>query len=141
VISVDDSDPVPVFEQVRAQIAAQIVTGVLRIDQRLPTVRQLARDLRIAPGTVARAYQLLENEGLVTTGRRAGTRVSIDADQYPDVLDSALDYADAAQARGLTLEQATFALNAAWKTDPGHQRKRGRDAGHDQRDGPLTPRE
>lgn len=126
-ISVDDSGPVPVFEQVRAQIAAQILTGALHTGQRLPTVRQLARELRIAPGTVARAYHLLENEGLVTTGRRAGTRVGIDADQYPEVLDSALDYADAAQARGLTLEQATFALNAAWNAEPGHRRKPERD--------------
>ncbi|NNC11953.1 GntR family transcriptional regulator [Planctomonas sp. JC2975] len=127
-ISIDDSDPVPVFEQVRSQIAAQILTGALQVDQNLPTVRQLARDLRIAPGTVARAYQLLESEGLVTTGRRAGTRVSIDADQYPDVLDSALGYADAARARGLTLEQAVFALNAAWNTGPERRRRRERDA-------------
>ncbi|MGN6199723.1 GntR family transcriptional regulator [Humibacter sp.] len=122
-ISIDDSGPVPVYEQLRAQIAAQILTGALQPGQKLPTVRQLARDLRIAPGTVARAYQLLENEGLVTTGRRAGTRVGIDADQYPDVLDAALDYADAAQARGLTLEQATFALNAAWNTNPGDRQR------------------
>jgi GntR family transcriptional regulator len=123
VISIDDSDPIPVFEQVRAQIAAQILTGALQTGQRLTTVRQLARDLRIAPGTVARAYQLLENEGFVTTGGRAGTRVAIDADRYPDVLDAALGYADAAQARGLTLQQATFALSAAWNTDTGSGKK------------------
>ncbi|MFC4241821.1 GntR family transcriptional regulator [Gryllotalpicola reticulitermitis] len=116
-IRVDDFDPTPVFEQIRAQIAAQILTGALQTEQRLPTVRQLARDLRIAPGTVARAYQLLESEGLVTTGGRAGTRVSIDADQYPDVLDSAFDYADKARVRGLSLEQAVFALTAAWNAD------------------------
>jgi len=128
VISVDESDPLPVFEQIRAQIAAQILTGTLHVDERLPTVRQLARDLRIAPGTVARAYRLLENEGLVTTGGRAGTRVGINADQYPDVLDAAIDYADAAHAHGLTLEQATFALQAAWDTT---QSARRRDAAQD----------
>jgi len=75
-IMLDLDDPTPPFEQVRRQISELIVAGVLAEATRLPTVRQLAADLRIAPGTVARAYKELEAEGLVKTRRGAGTRVA-----------------------------------------------------------------
>ena len=76
IITVDSRSPVPLFEQVRAQIAAAIESGQLPAEQRLPTVRQLAADLRLAVNTVARAYQELEAAGLVRTGGRNGTFVA-----------------------------------------------------------------
>ncbi|HEY5223904.1 MAG TPA: GntR family transcriptional regulator [Microbacteriaceae bacterium] len=114
-ITVDDANPMPAFEQIRSQLAGLILLGSLGADQRLPSVRQLAADLRLAPGTVARAYALLESEGLVTTHRGAGTRVSVQADNYPDVLDAALDFAEAANDRGLDLDRAILAVRAAWE--------------------------
>ena len=114
VITVDDDNPMPAFEQVRSQLANQILLGSLSAGERLPTVRQLARDLRLAPGTIARAYGLLESEGLIETRRGAGTRVSIQADQYPDVLDAAIDFAEIAKAHQLDLERAVLAVRAAW---------------------------
>jgi DNA-binding transcriptional regulator YhcF (GntR family) len=76
IVTVDPRSPVPLFEQVRAQIAAAIESGQVPAEQRLPTVRQLAADLRIAVNTVARAYQELEAAGLVRTGGRNGTFVA-----------------------------------------------------------------
>jgi DNA-binding transcriptional regulator YhcF (GntR family) len=55
-------------------------TGELAPGHRLPTVRRLAEDLGVAPGTVARAYRELEASGLVETRGRNGTFVSFDAD-------------------------------------------------------------
>src|SRR5674476_1135471 len=55
--------PTPQYEQVRAQIAALVSAGDLDDGNRLPTVRALANDLGIAPGTIARAYQELEAAG------------------------------------------------------------------------------
>ena len=72
---VDPSDPTPPYEQLRRQVAQHIATGALAEGDRLPTVRQLARDLGLAAGTVARAYKELESAGLVETRRAAGTRV------------------------------------------------------------------
>lgn len=77
-------DPTPPFEQLRAQIASAIAAGVLPAGSRLPTVRQLAGDLGIATGTVARTYKELEQAGLVTTARRAGTTVTGAAPATPD---------------------------------------------------------
>jgi DNA-binding transcriptional regulator YhcF (GntR family) len=77
-VEVDTLSPVPPYEQVRAQLAELVSGGVLGPDDRLPPIRQLAADLGIAPGTVARAYRLLESAGLVRTGRGGGTRVVAD---------------------------------------------------------------
>lgn len=74
-IIIDPSAPSPPSEQIRLQIADLIRSGDLPGGHRLPSIRQLASDLRVAPGTVARAYSDLESEGLVETNRAAGTRV------------------------------------------------------------------
>ncbi|WP_156032240.1 GntR family transcriptional regulator, partial [Clavibacter michiganensis] len=52
----------------------RVRAGKLPANQRLPTVRQLAADLQVAPGTVGKAYALLESEGLLVTNRSKGTR-------------------------------------------------------------------
>ncbi|MGW2745190.1 GntR family transcriptional regulator [Streptomyces sp. NPDC001450] len=75
-VRVDTTSPVPPYEQIRAQLAALITTGRLPEGERLPTVRQLAADLGLAAGTVARAYRELEAASLILTRRGAGTRVA-----------------------------------------------------------------
>jgi len=75
-ITVDNSSPVPPFEQVRAQLATQIADGLLVPGTRLPTVRQLADDLGLAVNTVARSYRELEAAGMVETRGRGGTVVT-----------------------------------------------------------------
>jgi DNA-binding transcriptional regulator YhcF (GntR family) len=78
-LRVDLSSPVPPYEQLRAQIAGLIATGGLHQDDRLPSVRQLAADLGLAGGTIARAYRELERAGLVEGRGRHGTVVRPDA--------------------------------------------------------------
>ncbi|MFI9171711.1 GntR family transcriptional regulator [Streptomyces lincolnensis] len=75
-LRVDTTSPVPPYEQIRAQLATLIGTGRLATGERLPTVRQLAADLGLSPGTVARAYRELEAAELIRTRRGAGTRVA-----------------------------------------------------------------
>lgn len=75
-VRVDPSDPTPPYEQLRRQLAGAIQAGTLASGTRLPTVRQLAGDLGLAPGTVMRAYSELEASGLVTTRRGLGTVVA-----------------------------------------------------------------
>ncbi len=74
-LRVDLSSPVPPYEQVREQLAGLITIGDLRPGRRLPPVRQLAADLGLAPGTVARAYRELEQDALVEGRGRRGTLV------------------------------------------------------------------
>jgi GntR family transcriptional regulator len=79
-ITVDSSLEIAPYQQIEEQIRAAIQRGDLPSGALLPTVRQLADDLNVAPNTVARAYANLAESGwLVSEGRR-GTRI---ADRLP----------------------------------------------------------
>ncbi|MGZ4621259.1 MAG: GntR family transcriptional regulator [Blastococcus sp.] len=69
------TDPTPPYEQLRRQLTELISSGVLAPGDRLPPLRQLAADLGLAVGTVARSYRELEAAGLVRSRRGGGTRV------------------------------------------------------------------
>ena len=69
-------DPTPPYEQLRRQLVDLIEGGQLAEGERLPPLRQLAGDLGLAVGTVARTYRELEGAGLVRSRRGAGTRVA-----------------------------------------------------------------
>lgn len=72
----DEGSPVPPFEQLRRQLADAVRAGRLAPGTRLPSVRQLAGDLGLAPNTVAKAYKALEDEDLVRAHGRRGTVVT-----------------------------------------------------------------
>jgi GntR family transcriptional regulator len=72
-LRVDPDLPLPVYEQIRSQVARLAASGQVTGGTRLPTIRQLASDLVLAKGTVERAYLLLEADGVVETRGRAGT--------------------------------------------------------------------
>jgi DNA-binding transcriptional regulator YhcF (GntR family) len=75
-ITIDDTSSLSIYEQIVAQVQEAIATGRLVAGDRLPTVRRLAEELDIAPGTVARAYSELERVGAVVTEGARGTRVA-----------------------------------------------------------------
>jgi DNA-binding transcriptional regulator YhcF (GntR family) len=75
-IRIDDHSSASIYEQIVAKVQEAVATEQLRPGDRLPTVRQLADQLDIAPGTVARAYGELERLGVVVTEGARGTRVA-----------------------------------------------------------------
>lgn len=102
-------------EQVHGQLRGLITAGRLAADERLPSVRQLATDLAVAPGTVAKAYRQLEAEGLVVSRVGAGTRVSRTAAIVSqEVADAARALAAAARRDGLAPEDAERVLRTMW---------------------------
>ncbi|MDP8970719.1 MAG: GntR family transcriptional regulator [Actinomycetota bacterium] len=113
-LTVDPGDPTPPYEQLRRQLVDLIVAGRLPIGERLPPVRQLAGDLALATGTVARAYRELEQAGLVHTRRGAGTRVAAvpaDASDPIDVL--AGEFVRRARSLGYSTRQIAEAVGQA----------------------------
>ena len=78
-IEVHVNAPEPVYEQIVRQIHDAVKSGKLKPDAPLPTVRQLAGDLRLNRNTVARAYKMLEDQGVILTAGRKGTFVRYEA--------------------------------------------------------------
>lgn len=122
-ITLNEASPIPPFEQIRSQIADLVRTGHLADGQRLPTVRQLASDLRVAPGTVARAYTALEQQGLIRTRRSRGTTVIAPSPSpSPDARAAAAAFTGTLRGLGLTLDDALTLLRTTWEspTTPPH---------------------
>ena len=67
---------VPIYEQIKQQVKAAILSGELKEDEALPSLRTLAKDLKISVLTVTRAYTELEQEGFVVSQVGIGTFVS-----------------------------------------------------------------
>ena len=74
-ISVSDRADLPLYKQITEQVKQMVANYQLKAGERMPTVRDLAQTLRINPATVARAYQELEQEGILGASRRRGTIV------------------------------------------------------------------
>ncbi len=74
-IQLDFRSRQPIYIQIVEQIRQQIARGELKTGDQLPTVRQLAADLRVNFNTVARAYRLLDEAGLISTQHGRGTYV------------------------------------------------------------------
>ena len=74
--SLNSSHPMPLYAQLTRAIRFAIATGRLRLGEQLPTVRQLAVDLRVNANTVAKVYAELERSGILETRRGVGTFVS-----------------------------------------------------------------
>lgn len=75
-ISISNSDGRPIYEQIAAQIKAMIFSGELCPDDILPSMRMLARDLRVSVITTKRAYEELERDGYLYTQKGRGSFVA-----------------------------------------------------------------
>ena len=72
---IDLTSHTPVYLEIMGQVKCAIATGELKPGDQLPTVRQLAADLRVNFNTVARAYRLLDEEGIISTQHGRGTYI------------------------------------------------------------------
>ncbi len=76
---IDPADGLAIYDQVVRQVKFAVARGVLEPGNLVPSVRELARELAINPNTVARAYQQLQNEGVLQSVRGMGLEVASDA--------------------------------------------------------------
>ena len=75
-IEIDPNLPQPLFEQVALQIQFAIAAGTIRVNEMVPSVRELSRQLAVNPNTVARAYRLLQDEEILIPRRGVGLAVA-----------------------------------------------------------------
>jgi DNA-binding transcriptional regulator YhcF (GntR family) len=116
IIEVRTDSLVPPYDQIRTQIETMAASGVLPPGHQLPSIRQLAGDLGLAPGTVARAYRELETAGIVVTRTGRGTSIATTAPQLSEqerrtrLGTAARDYVEAIQRLGIGHDQALAAV-------------------------------
>ncbi len=120
-ILISNASEKPIYEQITDQIKGMILSGVLNAGDMLPSMRYLAKELRISVITTKRAYSDLERDGFIVTVTGKGTFV---ADKNMDFLreeklrqiDTHLTAAiDAARQAGITLDELTQALSALYE--------------------------
>lgn len=113
---VEQSSERPPYRQIVEQLASAIERGDLIPGAALPTVRQLAGDLGIAPNTVARAYAELQESGWLVSDGRRGTRVADDApkrdrnERARALRDSVAAFIKTLRQRGFTPQEVLAAL-------------------------------
>ena len=116
-VGVDPGSGVAPWRQIYDQIERMIAGGTLPPGARLPSIRQLARDLGLASGTVARVYRELETVELVTTGRARGTTVTEPAERASRAAllhAGAARFAAYAHDLGVDADTAAEAVRAAY---------------------------
>ena len=117
--TITPGDALPIYRQIVEQVKGAIASGLLETGDRLPSHRDLARELVIAPLTVKRAYDVLEAEGLTATRRGRGTFVvAAPGTAAPDAqtdLDTRVE-ALVRQARllGLSVNDVVRLVKRAW---------------------------
>lgn len=105
-----------IFEQIRNQISDYIAKGILKPNDKLPSVRQIAAELGINPNTVMKAYRLLEEEGLIYTLDKKGAFVTNKAPIQPNVSEL---YAQLShlKTRGFTKAEILAAVEEIYKEE------------------------
>jgi GntR family transcriptional regulator len=109
-LRIDPAAPEPLFEQIGQRVKESVAAGLMAPGDRLPSVRELARELAINPNTVARAYEALERDGVIV--RRQGSGCFI-TEQASPLRDAERKKRLAEQARRLVTEAFHLGLDAA----------------------------
>lgn len=113
-IQIDLQSRVPLYEQLQEQIIRLSLLGILDENQQLPSVRALAREVGVNPNTVAKAYQQLEQQGIIYTVSGRGSFVSPDVLSLQSLrqaaLQEVLNAVDKALSRGVSPQQLLDAV-------------------------------
>jgi len=121
-MSVDPQDATPIWKQIEERIRRLVASRGLQPGSPIPSVRDLARELRINPATVVRAYQRLTEDGVLTVRRGEGTFV---ADAPPAMArverarllrEGALRYVSLAATMGATGAEVVGEVEGAWQS-------------------------
>lgn len=118
---IDNKSGAPIYDQIYNQIKNQIIQGALQPDEAMPSIRGLARDLRISVITTKRAYEDLEADGFITTMPGRGSFVApqnpaLHREESLKQMEEHLQHAiDAARRGGITKDEVRETLDLLWE--------------------------
>jgi GntR family transcriptional regulator len=119
-LTIDPSDAAPIWRQIEDGVRRLVASGVLDSGAAVPSVRDLARELKVNPATVSKAYQRLTAAGVLEVRRGEGTFVArrrqelVAAERQALVDDEARRFAEAATDLGCSKQESFEALMRAW---------------------------
>ena len=118
---INAADAAPIWLQIEEGMRRMIALGSLKPGDSVPSVRDLARSLRVNPNTVARAYQRLTDRGVFSVRRGDGPYVADEpsvpkkSERHEKLRDAATRYAGVAIAAGASLEEAAAELESSFE--------------------------
>lgn len=118
---INNKSGAPIYDQIYTQIKDQIIQGALQQDEAMPSIRGLARDLRISVITTKRAYEDLEADGFITTMPGRGSFVApqnpaLHREESLKQMEEHLQHAiDAARRGGITKDEVRETLDLLWE--------------------------
>lgn len=121
---IDNKSGLPIYDQIYSQIKAQIISGALQQDEPLPSIRGLAKDLRISVITTKRAYDELEREGFIYTVAGKGCfvapkNVELLREENLKTIESYIEkIAQLAASCNLSREDITEMIKLIWEEKP-----------------------
>jgi len=120
-LRIDPGDAAPIWRQIEEGVRRLVASGAMAAGAPVPSVRELARELRVNPATVSKAYQRLCDAGVLTVRRGEGTFVAATPPQMANgerrelLGEAALRYAVVARTAGADEEEAMQSLQEAWR--------------------------
>lgn len=128
-ITIDYRSRVPIYDQIVSGIIRLKTVGVLKADDKLPSVRQLANELRINPNTVQKAYAILETDGIIYSVSGKGSFISGDSAADTALYDAAkADFEKAVQEaayRGLSKQSLAEIIEKVFENEDNKNFSRG----------------
>ena len=114
-IYIDYRDRRPIYEQIIEQVERMVTSGALQPDEQLPSLRKLAMDLAINPNTIAQAYALLEQRGVIYSRQGRGNFISGNVRALQDerrrlLREKTASLLEEAEAEGIDLREIVDAL-------------------------------
>ncbi len=120
-LSINYRDSRPIYEQIMDELRKMIIAGVFAVDEKLPSVRELAQQLAINPNTIQRAYRELESSGYIYSvpgkGNFAGARHEVDSARRQSLLETLRATARELRYLGVTEEELRQHISEGGETD------------------------